>query len=139
MFGWSARRLVISTFLSFLVWPLIPTHCWCRGLLLHPITVGDTHTSTHTNTHIHFLSLCVCRTPLDEVPARRRDLYLTTYNIHNRQTSMPPGGIRTSNPSKRVAADTGLRPRSHRDRPFTYKLLQLAGYLVVQSIGALVS
>jgi hypothetical protein len=30
------------------------------------------------------------RTPLDEGPARRRDLYLTTHNTHKRQTSMPP-------------------------------------------------
>ena len=30
------------------------------------------------------------RTPLDEGLARRRDLYLTTHNTHNRQTSMPP-------------------------------------------------
>jgi hypothetical protein len=29
------------------------------------------------------------RTPLDEGPARRRDLYLTTHNIHKRQISMP--------------------------------------------------
>jgi hypothetical protein len=29
------------------------------------------------------------RTPLDEGPACRRDLYLTTHNTHNRQTSMP--------------------------------------------------
>jgi len=32
----------------------------------------------------------VGRTPLDEGSARRRDLYLTTHNTHNRQTSMPP-------------------------------------------------
>jgi hypothetical protein len=30
------------------------------------------------------------RTALDKGPARRRDLYLTTHNTHNRQTSMPP-------------------------------------------------
>jgi hypothetical protein len=30
------------------------------------------------------------RTPLDEWSARRRDLYLTTHDNHNRQTSMPP-------------------------------------------------
>ena len=30
------------------------------------------------------------RTPLDEWSARRRDLYLTTHNTHNRQTSIPP-------------------------------------------------
>ena len=29
------------------------------------------------------------RTPLDEWSARRRDLYLTTHNTHNRQTSIP--------------------------------------------------
>jgi hypothetical protein len=35
----------------------------------------------------------VGRTPLDECLARRRDLYLTTHNTHNRQTSMPPVGF----------------------------------------------
>ena len=34
--------------------------------------------------------ITVGRTPLDEWSARRRDLYLTTQNIHSRQTSMPP-------------------------------------------------
>ena len=32
----------------------------------------------------------VGRTPLDEWSARRRDLYLTTHDTHNIQTSMPP-------------------------------------------------
>ena len=32
----------------------------------------------------------VGRTPLDEWSVRRSDLYLTTHNPHNRQTSMPP-------------------------------------------------
>ena len=31
----------------------------------------------------------LCRTPLDEWTARRRDLYLTTHNTHKRRTSMP--------------------------------------------------
>ena len=35
----------------------------------------------------------VGRTPLDEWSARRRDLYLTTHNTHNRQTSMSPAGF----------------------------------------------
>jgi len=35
----------------------------------------------------------VGRTPLDEWSARRRDLYLTTHNTHNRQTSIPPVGF----------------------------------------------
>jgi len=33
------------------------------------------------------------RTPLDEWSARRRDLYLTTHNTHNRQISMPSVGF----------------------------------------------
>ena len=35
----------------------------------------------------------VGRTPLDAWTARRRDLYLTTHNTVNRQTSMPPVGF----------------------------------------------
>jgi hypothetical protein len=35
----------------------------------------------------------VGRTPLNEWSARRRDLYLTTHNTHNRQTSMSPVGF----------------------------------------------
>ena len=35
----------------------------------------------------------VGRTPLNKWSARRRDLYLTTHNTHNRQTSMPLVGF----------------------------------------------
>ena len=35
----------------------------------------------------------VGRTPLDEWSARRRDLYLTTHETHNRQITMPPVGF----------------------------------------------
>jgi len=60
--------------------------------------------------------ITVGRTPLDEWSARRRDRYLTTQNTHNRQTSMPPGGIRTHSLSRRAAADLRLRLRGHWDR-----------------------
>jgi len=33
------------------------------------------------------------RTSLDEWSACRRDVYLTSHNIHNTQTSMPPVGF----------------------------------------------
>ena len=36
----------------------------------------------------------VNRTPLYEWSSRRRDLYLTTHNTHNRHTSMPPVGFK---------------------------------------------
>jgi hypothetical protein len=47
----------------------------------------------------------VGRTPLDEWSARRRDLYLTAQNTHNRQTSMPR---LDSNPRSQQAS--GRRP-----------------------------
>ena len=58
----------------------------------------------------------VGRTPLDEWSARRRDLYLTTHNTHNRQNIQAPGRIRTHDLSRRAAADLRLRPRGHWDR-----------------------
>ena len=53
-----------------------------QGLLIHEVSRSHTHRRT-----------TVGRTPLDEWSARRRDLYLTTHNTHNRQTSMPPVGF----------------------------------------------
>ena len=58
----------------------------------------------------------VGRTPLDEWSARRRDLYLTTHNTHNRQHIHAPGGIRTHDISRRTAVDLRLRQRGYRDR-----------------------
>jgi len=49
----------------------------------------------------------VGRTPPDECSARRRDLYLTTYNTHNRQTTMPPVGFEPT-------ISTGEQPQTAR-------------------------
>jgi len=64
---------------------------------------------THTHTHV--------RTPLNEGSVGRRELYVTTYNIHKRQTSMPPAGfeftIPTSERPQTLALDraaTGIDP-----------------------------
>ena len=48
------------------------------------------HTQRHTT---------VGRIPLDGWSARRRDLYLTTHNTHNRQTSMLPVGFEPAIPA----------------------------------------
>jgi hypothetical protein len=50
--------------------------------------------------------ITVGRTPLYEWSARRRDLYLTTHNTHNRQTSMPPVGFETT-------ISAGNRPQTY--------------------------
>jgi hypothetical protein len=49
--------------------------------------------SSRFHDHTHLRHTTVGRTPLDQGPARRRDLYLTTHNTHKRQTSMPPVGF----------------------------------------------
>ena len=54
------------------------------------------------------------RTPQEKGSARRRDLYVTTHNTHNRQTFMLPGGIRIHNSSKQEVADPRLRLRGSR-------------------------
>jgi len=48
----------------------------------------------------------VGRTPMDEWSARRRDLYLTTHETHDRQTSMPPVGFEPT-------ISTGERPQAY--------------------------
>jgi hypothetical protein len=50
--------------------------------------------------------ITVGRTPMDEQSARRRDLYLTTHNTHNRQTSMPPVVFEPT-------ISVGERPQTH--------------------------
>ena len=89
-------------FCIFLPWRKSPK--WAKASSLSRI-----HDDTQTK---HTLG----RTPLDGWSARRGVLYLTTHNTHKRQNSMPPGRIRTHNPSKWAAVDPRLRPRGHWDR-----------------------
>ena len=78
------RVTFINSF--FFYWHLQPT----VGFSL-PLSWGFLdHTQWHTT---------VSRTPLDEGSAHRRDLYLTTHNNHNRQTSMPPTGFEPAIPA----------------------------------------
>jgi len=60
---------LLSVFVSFSVWPLLPTGCRCRGLFLHLTTPKDTQIP-------HSVGLL-----WTSDQARRRDLYLTTHNI----------------------------------------------------------
>jgi hypothetical protein len=74
------------TSLSFLVWPLLPTHCRCRGLLLHLITLHDTHARTHTHTHTHTHTVRL----LSKRDGRVANACTsTTHNTHTRNTSTP--------------------------------------------------
>ena len=72
--------------LLLLLWRNSPTRVRVASFL----TFLD-HTKWHTHTP--------CGTPLSKRWARRRDLYLTTHNIHNRETSMPPVGSEPAIPA----------------------------------------
>ena len=66
--------------------------------------------------------------PLDEWSARRRDLYLTTHNTHNRQTSMPPVGFEPT-------ISAGERPQTYAlDRAATgTDILYIYIYIYIKS------
>jgi len=61
------------------------------------------HTHTHTNTHTRTTA---GRTSLDVCSARCGDLYLTTHNTHNIQTSTSPVGFEPAIPARE-------RPETH--------------------------
>jgi hypothetical protein len=68
------------------------------------------------------------RTPLDEWPARRRDLYLTTYNTHNRQTSMPPVGCEPTIPVSERPQTHALDRAASGNRQFTDFTLPISSH-----------
>jgi len=96
-----SRNLMAQCRFFFLLWCCDPTRVM---------------TSSFLRFLDHTRHTTVSRTPLDEWSARRRDLYLTTHDTHNRQTSMPPVGFETHDLSRRATADLRLRPRGHWDR-----------------------
>jgi hypothetical protein len=56
------------------------------------------------------------RTLLDEWSARRRDLYLSSHNIRNRQKSMSPVGFEMAIPASERLQTHAIRTRGHGDR-----------------------
>ena len=66
---------------------------------MYLITLNDTHTRTHHHP--------LARTALDEVSARRRDLYPTTQNLH--KTSMLAAGFEPAIPASEWP-QTHVRP-----------------------------
>jgi hypothetical protein len=72
-------RLCVEFFLMARVFNGPSPRCWGFEIVLRHTTLGTT--------------------PMDEWSARRRDIYLTIHNIHNRQTSMPPVGFKPAIPA----------------------------------------
>ena len=63
---------------------LLKSYIYIYIYMEHPFLMFLEHTQRRTT---------VGRTPLDDWSARRRDLYLTTHDTHNKQISMPPVGF----------------------------------------------
>jgi hypothetical protein len=81
--------------------------------------------SSRFHDHTHLRHTTLGRTPLDEWSARCTDLYLTTHNTHNRQTSMPPVGFEPTIP-------VSERPKTHAlDRTATWTRL---GYHILRNV-----
>ena len=95
---WWLVTLIVSerprryTFIYISFWRCDPTRVIASSFLRFL-----DHTQWHTT---------VGRTPLDEWSARRRDLYLTTHNTHNRQTSVPSVGFEPT-------ISAGVRPQTY--------------------------
>ena len=77
--------IIIITIIIFFLWRCGPA----RAMAFLFLTFLD-HTPRRTT---------VGRTPLDKWPVRRRDIYLTTHNTNNRQTSMSPAGFEPAIPA----------------------------------------
>jgi hypothetical protein len=94
-----SKKFTRYQFRKTILWPFLPTHCRCRGLLQHLITFNDTQTDIHTHTHISTHSVGL-------PSAKDRPVAETYDNTQHLQTDKHPcpGGIRTRNPSKRAAA-----------------------------------
>jgi hypothetical protein len=98
------------------------------------VSVEDFLFSLHTQTHT-----AVCRTPLDEGSARRRDLYLTTQTLYVQETNIhAPARIWNHDSSKRSAPDLRLRQCGHWDRPLTPPLQQYNAVWVCVSLDVIV-
>ena len=82
----------VHVFFFFLLWRCDPVQVMASSFLRFP-----DHTQRRTTAG---------RTPLEEWSACRRDLYLTTHNTHNRQTSMPLVGFEPT-------ISTGERPQTY--------------------------
>jgi hypothetical protein len=74
-------------------------------------------------------------TPLDELSARNRNLYLTSHNTHNRQKSMPPVGSEPAIPAGERPETHALKSPGHWERPlFTTRFKHLR-YVHTEYLG----
>ena len=98
-----SSKEVLQIYLSFSVWPHVPTHCRCRGSLLPLITLTLTP---------HSIGQPCTRDRPSQRPLPDNTQHSQERDIHAH------GGIRTRNPRNWAAADPRLRARGHRDQRY---------------------
>jgi len=92
---------------SNLLWNLLPSLLFYNPPPSWRNSLQRSRVSSLPKPHDHTqLPTTLVRTPLGELSARRRDLYLTTHNTYKRQTPMPPTGFEPAIPA-------GERPQTH--------------------------
>jgi len=139
----SAYKIQAPGILPFLFWPIQPTNCRLKLLLLHLIAfrhifgktpctsdrhVAETFTRDHGATalsgpgppHCRGFTITLRRVTLGRTPCTSDRPVVETstwqHTQHSQETeAYASGGIRTRNPSKRAAAEPRLKPRGQRD------------------------
>jgi hypothetical protein len=93
--NWKPIKLIISVIYYYSVLSCTFHSNECRPVIIYYFLWLCSPARAVASSFTRFLDqtqrrATVDSTPLDEWSVYRRDLYLTTYNTHNRQTSMPP-------------------------------------------------
>jgi len=102
-------RMLSNILFSFLVWPLLPTQCRCRGILLHLITLSDMRTFG--------------RITLDKGLAHCRELYLARHDTCKRQTTMPLAGFEPATPESELSQIHALDRTTTRNGLYYHQVL----------------
>ena len=101
----SVNSLIITSTLVVWIYIYIYINLYIKFLIPgQPSMPGPSH---YPGFPITFRHTTLSRTPPDEWTARPRDLYLTTQNTQNRQTSMPPDDFKSAIPASQL-------PQTHR-------------------------
>jgi hypothetical protein len=95
----------------------LPTHCRCRGSLLHR-SHSVSHTHTYTHTHTHSVELLWKRDrPLAETFTRQQTIFIRDKHPCHRLHSNP------QSQQASAPADLRLRPRDYQEPPFLSSIL----------------
>jgi hypothetical protein len=100
------EELCLHTYLFICLFPLALQPSAGNGLLVHAVSWSHT-TTCHSRCDSSGRVISSSQRPLPD-------------NTHNRQTSMPPGGIRTLDRNRRANVDLRLRPRGHLGPAYPY-------------------